>query len=112
MRASDRDHHHHSPTPIRHLLEHLDDKLSLVLSHLESLTRRSRAMSKELDDLTAEVSRSKTVDDSVLALLAGILAKLEAAGTDPAAIAALTQELRANTDTLAAAVTANTPADA
>ncbi len=65
-------------------------------------------MSKELDDLTAEVSRVKTVDDSIIALVAGLAAQITAAGTDPAKLQALTDSLTQSDDAIAAAVTANT----
>lgn len=62
-----------------------------------------------LDDLTAQVAANKTVIDSALALINGIAARITAAGTDPAALAALTTSLKSEDDALAAAVTANTP---
>ena len=63
-----------------------------------------------LDDLTAQVAVNKTVIDSALALINGIAARITAAGTDPAALAALTTSLKSEDDTLAAAVATNTPA--
>ena len=63
-----------------------------------------------LDDLTAQVAANKTVIDSALALINGIAARITAAGTDPAALAALTTSLKSEDDTLAAAVATNTPA--
>lgn len=65
-----------------------------------------------LDDLKAEVSRVKDVDASAVALLQGLSAKLDAAikANDPVALQALADELRGDTDGLAGAVTANTPA--
>ena len=67
-----------------------------------------------LDNLTAEVARQSTVDGSVVALLNGLVAQLtKLAGqpvVDPAALQALVDAVKANDDTLAAAVTANTPA--
>ena len=67
-----------------------------------------------LDNLAAEVTRQTTVDGSVVTLLNGLvaqLAKLAAQpSVDPAALQALVEAVKANDDTLAAAVTANTPA--
>ena len=65
-------------------------------------------MSKELDDLTAQVKANSEVEASALTLINGIAARITAAGTDPAALKALTDELKAKDDELAAAVTANT----
>lgn len=66
-------------------------------------------MSKELDDLTAQVKSNSDLLDSATALINGIADRIAAAGTDPAALQALTDELKAKDATLAAAVTANTP---
>ncbi len=66
-------------------------------------------MSKQLDDLTAEVARNTTVEKSALALIQGFAAALAAAGTDPVKLQALRDSLAANDDELAAAVEANTP---
>lgn len=62
-----------------------------------------------LDDLKAQVERNAAVDQSAISLLKGLKAQLDAAGTDPVALKALSDELGANTDSLAAAVVANTP---
>ncbi len=67
-------------------------------------------MSKELDDLTAEVAAVTTVEQSAIALINGIAAQLAAAGTDPAKLSALTASLTASSTALAAAIAANTPA--
>lgn len=67
-------------------------------------------MGVEYDNLEAEVTRSTTVQKSALALINGFASRLAAAGTDPAKLLALTNDLRVNADDLAAAVTANTPA--
>ncbi len=67
-------------------------------------------MSQELDDLTASVHANGTVLDSAIALINGIAARITAAGVDPAALKALTDELTAKDAELAAAVAANTPA--
>lgn len=64
----------------------------------------------ELQDLQAQVAANKTVIDSALVLINGIADRIKAAGTDPAALQALTDSLKAEDDALAAAVTANTPA--
>jgi len=67
-------------------------------------------MSKELDDLTAQVKANSEVEASALALINGIAARITAAGTDPTALKALTDELKAKDDELASAVVQNTPA--
>lgn len=63
-----------------------------------------------LDTLTADVAALTTVDASAVALINGLAAQIKAAGTDPVALKALTDQMEAQTATLSAAVTANTPA--
>lgn len=64
-----------------------------------------------LDELEQNVSRNTAVEQSAILLLQGLKAKLDAAGTDPVKIKALSDSLGASTDALAAAVAANTPSD-
>lgn len=63
-----------------------------------------------LDDLRASVALDTGVTQSAITLLQGLAAKLEAAGTDEAALAEIRDELNHNTEALANAVSANTPA--
>lgn len=69
-------------------------------------------MANELEDLKAAVARDTEVDQSAITLLNGLKAALDAAiaSGDPAALQALSDQLGSNADSLAAAVTANTPA--
>lgn len=67
-------------------------------------------MSKELDDLTAEVAANNAIEESAITLINGLAAQIAAAGTDPAKLQALTDSLTAESANLAAAITANTPA--
>jgi len=64
----------------------------------------------DLTTLTQEVQENQDAIASAVTLLNGLKAALDAAGTDPAALQALSDSLSANTDALAAAVAANTPA--
>ena len=76
-------------------------------------------MSAEVDALTAQVKANNDLIDSATALINGIAGRIDAAvaaavaaganTADLAAITALSTELKAKDDTLAAAVTANTP---
>lgn len=63
-----------------------------------------------LDDLTAAVAANDTVVDSAVTLLQGLKAALDAAGTDPGKLAALSSDIAAKTKVLSDAVAANTPA--
>lgn len=66
--------------------------------------------------LTAEVDRNRTVVGSAVALINGIAAKIDAAvaandATDNTALTDLAASLRSDSDTLASAVAAHTPAE-
>jgi hypothetical protein len=63
-----------------------------------------------MDDLRAAVTANTSLLASAKALIVGIADRIKAAGTDPAALDALTQELKASDADLAQAVAANTPA--
>lgn len=59
-------------------------------------------------DVQASVTAEDTVITSAVTLLQGLSAALAAAGTDPAALAALKTDIDTNTAALAAAIVANT----
>jgi chromosome segregation ATPase len=80
----------------------INKKLDLII---ERLTK----MSVELDNLTAQVKANSDLLDSATTLINGIADRITAAGVDPAKLKALTDELKAKDDALAAAVVANTP---
>lgn len=66
-----------------------------------------------LDDLKAQVAKNTQVEASAATLIQGLKAKLDAAiaSNDPAQLTALSSALGTSGDALAAAITANTPAD-
>ena len=64
----------------------------------------------DLTALQAEIARDEQVNTSAIALLSSLAAELEASKNDPVAIQALVDSLKANQDSLAAAVAQNTPA--
>lgn len=66
-------------------------------------------MSAELDALTAQVTENTAVIGSAKALLQNIKAQLDAAGTDPAKLKALSDTLKSEDDALAQAIVDNTP---
>lgn len=67
-------------------------------------------MMADLTTLTKDVNDETTVVNSAIALIQGLAAQITAAGTDPAALKALTDSMEATQASLAAAVAANTPA--
>lgn len=64
-----------------------------------------------LDELTVEVSEVTEVVASAITLIEGLKDKLDAAGTDPVKLKALSDQLHEQRKALAAAVAANTPAE-
>lgn len=93
------------------ICEHtVDDRL---LGAIESILRKEvKPIMALLDDLTAKVAALKTVDDSVVATLDGLKAKLDEAiaSGDPAKLQELSDAIGAETTRLANAVTNDTPA--
>jgi hypothetical protein len=87
-------------------------QLSRIERKINLLLQMEHRMSQEMDELKAAVAAETTVGDSVVALLTDISARLNDAvnNGDTAAIKALTAELTANKEKLAAAVLTNTPA--
>lgn len=79
------------------------------------VVRKVRAMAHTLDETLAAVQNESTVDDSIIALLKGIKAQLDAitAGALPPAaqaqVDAIFDAATANSAKVADAVTANTP---
>lgn len=69
-------------------------------------------MSAQMDALIAATSKNTTVIESAITLLTGLKAALDQAiaSGDPAAIQAVADTLGSESDKLAAAVAANTPA--
>jgi hypothetical protein len=78
-------------------------------SLLHKILQKVNHMSAELDTLVTEVEETRTVIDSAIALIQGIKAQLDAAGTDRAKLKELSDSLDSKEKELAEAVAANTP---
>ena len=89
-----------------------DQKLDRIIAMLNTLITKENQEMAVLQDIQAAVTAEKTVEDSVVTLLTSISAQLKAAlaANDPAAVQAIVDQINTNAATLAAAVTANTPA--
>lgn len=89
--------------------------LLLVLLLLSKLTKEIKKMAVDLTALTQAVKDEKTVELSAIALLNGLTGQIgtliAASGNtvDPVALQAIVDEVNANKQALADAVTANTP---
>jgi len=79
----------------------------------DNLNRIGVMIMSALENLGAEVAESKAVTESAIILLAGLKAKLDEAiaSGNMSQVQALSDELSTSTDALAAAVSANTPAE-
>ena len=86
-------------------LDRIERKLGYVFKGLS-------IMSQQLDELKAEVERSRTVTEGAVTLIKSLADRIDSSADDPDALHALADELRTSDDTLAAAVAANTQASA
>jgi hypothetical protein len=91
-----------------HLYNHTDEHA------LQALVIQGAKIMALLDTLTAEVKKNSDVEDSAVLLLQGLKQKLDdaIASGNPAALQTLSDQLGAQTQKLADAVSANTPANA
>lgn len=97
---------------IERLTRAVNDLGADLRSMRRHLERNQEAVMAELDQITAAVEANGQVEASAIALIQGLADRLDNIDTtDPAAITALAEELRSQSDALAAAVVANTPAD-
>ena len=83
-----------------------------IIQSINSLKEGVNKMAATLDDLLTKVAAEKTVDDSIIALLVDVKAKLDAAiaSGDLTKIQAIADALDAEQQKIVAAVVANTPA--
>lgn len=104
-------------------LRRLESKIETLAAHvgrrehpLEHILKELQVMSKSFDDLKAQVAANTSATMSAISLIGGLSSQLSAAiaaqkaGDDGAALDDLDAQLKGNTDALAAAVLANTPA--
>ncbi len=90
----------------------LHQKLDLILASLAQTKTEITQMAGELDTLEGDVSGQTTVIQSAVTLLQGLKAALDVAiaSGDMSRVAAVNAQIESNTQALAAAVQANTPA--
>lgn len=85
-------------------------KLDEILQILQEIKNKEVIMSTELDALTVQVEQTMNVEQSAITLIQGIAQQLAEIKEDPAKVQALSDQLKTSADSLAAAITANTPA--
>lgn len=84
-------------------------KLDAIQLKLNLINKKENIEMADLTKLTSDVAANRSAVDSAVTLLKGLKDALDAAGTDPVALAALSASLETETSDLAAAVVANTP---
>jgi len=91
---------------------HYDMKEFQEVKHLlHQILNKEIQMATAFDDLTREVSETRTVVDSAVALLRGLKERLDQAGTDPQKLQELSASLDSKQQELAQAIVDNTPAE-
>lgn len=101
--------------PDVHVHIHVDDqdlsaKLDDILNAINYLKQQGVQTQMDLTELQAAVSADTDVVNSAVTLINNLADQIEAAAGDPAAVAQVVADLRANNEVLASAVAANTPA--
>lgn len=91
------------------LLRSIDHRLASNNALLAIIARQEVKMSQATDNLATAVQRETSVVSSVTTLISGLASQIKQTSTDPQ-VQALADQINANSDTLASAVTANTPA--
>lgn len=87
-----------------------DEKLDQILLLLTNVKKQENEIMALLDDVVAQVTANTDAEASAVALLNQLHTLLVAAGTDPAKLQAIKDNLSNSKDALAAAIVANTPA--
>lgn len=94
------------------MLGEVMDELHELKGMIRVVIRKENEMAGELDKLEADVAAEREVIGSAVALLNGLKAKLDEAiaSGDMSRVVAVNAEIESQTQALAAAVAANTPA--
>lgn len=100
-------HNFFNPREIESFLREIDHNYN---KKLDTIIKRIKHMSQEVDNLTAQVKANSDAIDGAVVLINGIADRIAAAGVDPVKLNALTDELRSKDQALSEAVVANTPA--
>lgn len=79
-----------------------------IAARLSATEATMATVKEEIELMRAAVEQNTSVDQSAVTLIEGIIARLDEAGANAEALAALRAELVASTNTLAASVEANT----
>jgi chromosome segregation ATPase len=86
-------------------------KLDAILNRLASIQKKEERIMASLDDIELAVTENTTLDGSIVEMVNGLAAQIEALKTDPVKLAALATSLRASSAAITAAILANTPVE-
>ena len=92
------------------ILRSIGRKLDQIIGLLKNIVQKETIMSQATDNLASAVQRETSVVSSVTTLISGLAAQIKQTSSDPQ-VQALADQINSNSDTLANAVTANTPAE-
>lgn len=85
-------------------------KLDQILNAVRTLIEQEKTIMADLTTLTNQVQQNTDVEASAIVLLNGLSAQIAQSKTDPVALQALADQLKTSSESLASAITANTPA--
>lgn len=88
----------------------IEGKLDQLLQASQDETRRDEMSQADIDALKTKVDANRDVTQSAVDLINGLAAQIRELADDPAQLQALASQLEAQSADLAAAVSANTPA--
>jgi hypothetical protein len=89
----------------------IDRQTAAIQNLTKTLKEFDMHLAEKIEALKAEVTKTKEVHASAVALLKGLHDALVEHADDPAAIQEIIDGLKADTEGLAAAIVANTPAE-
>lgn len=84
--------------------------LNRVLSGVLELAKLMKGFAMDLTALKAQVEKNNQVIESAITLINGLADQIRNSANDPAAIQAIADSMNAESEKLAAAIAANTPA--
>src|SRR5712672_2402843 len=90
-------------------LSEVIDKLDEAIVILMNIQEKENKEMADLTALTAQVKANTDAESAAVQLLNGLGEQLKAIANDPAAVAALADQLKQSADNLGAAIVANTP---
>lgn len=92
------------------LLRQLLSSVQRLESKVDLLLAKEEAMGQEVDNLVSAVARETSIEQSAITLITNLAVRIREASVDPR-VQAMADEINANADRFAQAITANTAAE-